>query len=147
MTEHAKLHTPVSVEPKIGSHGPAKKKIPLAWPVIDSEMKDAALAALDEKLVMGESVYKFEDEFARYCGTKFAVSTGSGTAALSIALQSVAIGYGSQVVTTPFSFIATANAVIHTGAEPVFADVEDSDINLSPVKTRKAMTPKTKAII
>src|SRR5215831_4711178 len=114
MTEHAKVQTPESVQTSAGSHGPAKKKIPLAWPAIDAEMKNAALAALDEKLVMGESVYKFEDEFARYCGTKFAVSTSSGTAALSIALQSLGIGYGDQVVTTPFSFIATANAVIHT---------------------------------
>lgn len=147
MTEHAKVQSPESVQPSVGSHGPSKKKIPLAWPVIDSEMKDAAVKALDEKLVMGESVYKFEDEFARYCGTKFAISTGSGTAALSIALQSLGIGSGSQVVTTPFSFIATANAVIHTGAEPRFADVENSDINLSPEETRKAMTPKTRAII
>ena len=147
MTEHANVQTSESVQPTTGPHGPGKKKIPLAWPVIDSEMKEAALAALDEKLVMGESVYKFEDEFARYCGTKFAVATGSGTAALSIALQSVGIGFGNQVITTPFSFIATANAVIHTGAEPIFADVEDGGINLSPEKSRKALTQKTKAVI
>ena len=124
-----------------------RKRIPLGSPVIDEEMKHAALSALDEKLVMGESVYRFEDEFARFCGTKFAVSTASGTAALSIALQSMGIGYGSQVVTTPFSFIATANAVVHTGAEPTFADVEDHGMNLSPKKTRTKITEKTRAII
>ncbi len=123
------------------------KRIPLAWPIIDDEMKSAALSALDEKLVMGESVYKFEEEFARYCGTKYAVSTGSGTAALSISLQALGIGHGSEVVTTPFSFIATANAALHAGADPVFADVEDSGVNLSPSRARKRIGPKTRAVI
>jgi len=111
-------------------------------------MKEAALAALEnEKLVMGESVHKFEEEFARFCGTKYAVSTASGTAALSITLQALGISHGTEVVTTPFSFIATANAVLHAGAEPVFADVEDSGINLSPGKARARVGPKTRAII
>jgi perosamine synthetase len=123
------------------------KRIPLALPIIDEEMKAAALAALDEKLVMGESVFKFEEEFAKYCGTKYAVSTSSGTAALSISLQALGIGHESEVVTTPFSFIATANAVLHAGADPVFADVEDSGVNLSPQKARAKMTPKTRAVI
>jgi perosamine synthetase len=123
------------------------KRIPLALPIIDEEMKAAALAALDEKLVMGESVFKFEEEFARYCGTKYAVSTSSGTAALSISLQALGIAHGSEVVTTPFSFIATANAALHAGADPVFADVEDSGLNLDPQKARAKITPKTRAVI
>ena len=124
-----------------------RNRIPLAWPIIDAEMKAVALAALDEKLVMGESVFKFEEEFARYCGTKYAVSTNSGTAALSITLQALGIGRGAEVVTTPFSFIATANAVLHAGAEPVFADVEDDGINLSPEKARARINSKTRAIL
>ena len=127
--------------------GKHEKKIPLALPVIDDEMKAAALAALDEKLVMGESVIKFEEEFAKYCGTKYAVSTNSGTAALSISLQALGIGYGNEVVTTPFSFIATANAVLHTGADPVFSDVEEHGINLNPLMAREKVGPKTRAII
>jgi perosamine synthetase len=123
------------------------KRIPLALPIIDEEMKAAALSALDEKLVMGESVFRFEEEFARYCGTKYAVSTSSGTTALSISLQALGIGHGSEVVTTPFSFIATANAVLHAGADPVFADVEDSGVNLSPQKAREKIGPRTRAII
>jgi perosamine synthetase len=116
--------------------------------VIDGEMKAAALAALDnEKLVMGESVYKFEEEFAHYCGTKHAVSTASGTAALSITIEALGIGAGSEVITTPFSFIATANAVIHAGAEPGFADVEDYGVNLSPNKTGTRIGPKTRALM
>lgn len=123
------------------------KKIPLALPIIDDEMKAAALSALDEKLVMGESVFKFEEEFAKYCGTKYAVSTNSGTTALSISLQALGIGYGNEVVTTPFSFIATANAILHTGADPVFSDVEEHGINLNPLTAKAKVGPKTRAII
>src|SRR5438309_11523428 len=110
-------------------------KIPLMRPTVDEEMLQAALFALqNEKLVMGESVYKFEEEFARYCGTRYAVSTASGTAALSITFQALNIGHGNEVITTPFSFIATANSIVHAGADPIFADVEDTGMNLSPHK-------------
>lgn len=146
MTEPAFLKS-TSVNGQTQSKSHSRSKIPLALPEIDSEMKTAALAALDEKLVMGESVYKFEEEFARYCGAKYAVSTGSGTAALSITFQALGIGAGSEVVTTPFSFIATANAVLHAGAEPVFADVEENGVNLSPHKTLSKLNSKTRAIM
>lgn len=146
MTEPAFLKSQ-SVNGETESKYHPRSKIPLALPEIDSEMKTAALAALDEKLVMGESVYKFEEEFAKYCGSKYAVSTGSGTAALSITLQALGIGSGSEVITTPFSFIATANAVLHAGAEPVFADVEDNGVNLSPAKTISKLSPKTRAVM
>ena len=117
-------------------------------PVVDEEMLQAALYSLqNEKLVMGESVFKFEEEFARYCGSRYAVSTGSGTAALQIALQSMQIGPNDEVVTTPFSFFATSNAVIHAGAQPRFADVEDNGFNLDPAKVEARLTPKTRFII
>ena len=142
------MPAPAQAQQEIGPPLQLMKRIPLASPIIDAEMREAALSALEnEKLVMGESVHKFEEEFARYCGTKYAVSTGSGTAALSITLQALGISHGSEVVTTPFSFIATANAVLHAGAEPVFADVEDSGINLSPGKARAKIGPKTRALI
>ena len=124
-----------------------QKKTPLALPIIDEEMKAAALSALDEKLVMGESVIKFEEEFADYSGTKYAVSTNSGTTALSTTFQALGIGAGSEVITTPFSFIATSNSVLHAGAEPVFADVEESGINLSPSIARARISSKTRAIM
>ena len=123
-------------------------KIPLMRPVVDEEMLQAALFALqNEKLVMGESVYKFEEEFARYCGTRYAVSTASGTAALQIALQSMGIEQRDEVVTTPFSFFATSNAVIHAGAQPRFADVENEGFNIDPVKVETKLTAMTRAII
>src|SRR5438128_11360610 len=100
-------------------------------------MKAAALAALEnEMMVMGESVFKFEEEFARYCGTKYAVSTASGTAPLSITFQALSIGHGNEVITTPFAFIAAANWIVHEGAGPIYADVEDPERNLRPRDTR-----------
>lgn len=117
-------------------------------PVVDDEMLQAALYSLqNEKLVMGESVFKFEEEFARYCGARFAISTGSGTAALQIALQSLPIAPSDEVLTSPFSFFATSNAVIHAGAQPEFADVEDNGFNLDPTKVESKLTPRTRAII
>ncbi len=147
MTEPAIMQTSAATHDNGKPDAHHGKRIPLAWPTIDAEMKAAALLALDEKLVMGESVFKFEQEFAKYSGTKYAVSTGSGTAALSITLQALGIGHGSEAVTTPFSFIATANAVLHTGADPVFADVEDSGVNLSPSKAGEKIGAKTRAIV
>src|SRR6266487_298037 len=147
MTEPAPMQTPMQIHTDDKPVAQHRKKTPLALPIIDEEMKAAALAALDEKLVMGESVYRFEEEFAKYCGTKFAVSTNSGTTALSTTLQALGIGPGSEVITTPFSFIATANAVLHAGAEPVFADVEDAGINLSAQKSRGKINSKTRAIM
>ena len=123
-------------------------KIALMEPVVDSEMAQAALSALqNERLVLGESVYKFEEEFARYCGSQFGVSTGSGTAALQIALQALGIDGGDEVLTTPFSFWATSNAVLHAGGVPKFADVEPSGFNLDPTSVSEYVTARTKAII
>src|SRR2546422_6974660 len=123
-------------------------KIPLMRLVVDEEMLQAAIFSLqNEKLVMGESVYKFEEEFARYCGTRYAVSTASGTAALQIAFQSMGIEQRDEVVTTPFSFFATSNRRIHAGAQPRFAHVENGGFNLDPAKVETKLTSMTRAII
>ena len=148
VTENAPLPASALVESESQARAEPRKKIHLASPIIDAEMKAAALAALEnEMMVMGESVFKFEEEFAKYCGTKYAVSTASGTAALSITFQALNIGHGNEVITTPFSFIATANSIVHAGADPIFADVEDSGMNLSPRKTRAKIGSKTRALM
>lgn len=122
--------------------------IPLMKPTLDGDMLEAGLRVLqNEKLVLGESVYKFEEEFARFCGTRYAVSTSSGTAALLIALLSLGIGYGDEVLTSPFSFIATSNAVLHAGGRPTFADSRTSDFNLDPEKAKQRITAKTRALL
>ncbi len=117
-------------------------------PVFDAEMLGKAILALqNEKFVLGESVYKFEEEFARYCGARHGVSTGSGTAALQIALQALGLQNGDTVLTTPFSFFATANAVLHAEARPEFADVNGHDFNFSPDEAQLKISDRTKAMI
>jgi len=118
-------------------------KIPLAKPLVTGEMIDAAIHALqNEFLVMGESVYKFEEEFARYIGTKHAASVNSGTFALASSLIASGIEKGDKILTTPMSFIATANSVIHAGGIPVFSDIENDtgnmDTNLIENKSKGA---------
>lgn len=122
-------------------------RIPLSRPVLDEEMSEAATHALqNERFVGGESVHKFEEEFARYCGTKFAVSTASGTAALTLSLIAVGVR-GGQVLTTPASFVASANSIIHAGATPKFADISIVDYDMDPAEVRKAIGKDTKAIL
>ena len=122
-------------------------KIPLSMPILDEEMKEAAISALqNERFVGGESVHKFEEEFARYCGTRFGVSTASGTAALVLSL--IAIGVrGGEVVTTPASFVASANSIIHAGATPRFADINLETYTVDPEKVRATLNDKVKAVL
>ena len=108
------------------------KKILLSKPVFTEEMKEAAIDALqNEFFVLGESVSKFEEEFARYIGTKYAVSVNSGTFALASSLIALGIEKGDKILTTPMSFIATANAIIHAGGIPVFLDIENDTGNIA----------------
>lgn len=112
-------------------------------------MEVAALKALQtERYVLGEDVYKFEEEFARYCGAKYAVSTNSGTDALHLSLKALGIdGKQNQVITTPFSFIATANAVLHAGGSPIFADIDAGTYCIDPDQIRKKMTRSVQVIL
>lgn len=111
--------------------------IPLDKTIITQEMIDAAVSALvNEDLLFGESVTKFEEEFARFCGVDFAISVGSGTEALIFSL--IAIGVeGKQVLTTPTSYVATANCAFHAGGTPVFCDIKNTNNNIDPVEISK----------
>ena len=109
-------------------------------------MEVVANALRNERLVMGESVFKFEEEFARFIGTDHAVSVASGTAALQLALIASQVR-GKEVVTTPLSFIATANAAVEAGATPKFADARERDYNLDPVKLKMAISPHVAAVM
>ncbi|HUL39423.1 MAG TPA: DegT/DnrJ/EryC1/StrS family aminotransferase, partial [Methanomassiliicoccales archaeon] len=122
-------------------------KIPLGRPEMTEEMIEAAASALrNERLVMGESVKKFEEEFARYIGTKHAISCSSGTNALQLAMIAAKVG-GKEVLTTPFSFIATANAIIEAGAKPTFADSSEKDYNIDPIRVIKAIGENTAGVL
>ncbi|MDC0153544.1 DegT/DnrJ/EryC1/StrS aminotransferase family protein, partial [Nitrosopumilus sp.] len=99
---------------------------------ISTEMKNAAIDALEnEKFIFGESVFKFEEEFAKYIGTKHAISVNSGSSALYLSLLSKNIGKGSTVITSTNSFVASANTILMAGAQPVLADIHNDDGNLN----------------
>jgi dTDP-4-amino-4,6-dideoxygalactose transaminase len=95
----------------------------------------------------GPKVSKFEDIFKEYTGAKFAIALNSCTAGLHLAMLVSGIRQGDEVITTPLTFCSTANAIIHTGATPVFVDVEKDTMNIDPEKIEEAITPRTKAII
>jgi len=122
--------------------------IPIARPVIGEEEKQAVLRVLESgQLAQGKVVREFEEAFAAWLGVREAVAISSGTAALMLALQAHGLGPGDEVITTPFSFIATANAVLYLGGRPVFADVRADDFNIDPDEVEARVTPRTKAII
>jgi perosamine synthetase len=122
--------------------------IPIANPMIGEEEKRAVLEVLDSGLLaQGPKVMAFEDAFARMCGVRYAVATSSGTTALHVALLAHGIGPGDEVITTPFTFIASANAILYVGARPAFVDIDPATFNVDPARIEAAMTVRTKAIM
>lgn len=110
-------------------------KVPLAQPILTEEMIDAAASALrNERLTMGESMFKFEEAFAKMCGVKHAVSVNSGTAAIQLSLLASGVKAGDTVITSSMSFVATSNAFVGFGAKPAFADVLEAEYTLDPAK-------------
>ena len=99
------------------------------------------------RFILGPEVEAFEEEFAAYCEADHAVGMSSGTAALQLALEACGVGPGDEVITTVFTFIATAAAISHVGAQPVFVDIDQDTYNIDPALVESAITAKTKAII
>jgi perosamine synthetase len=115
---------------------------------IDSESLIAVGEVLKSgQLAQGPKVEEFERAFSGYIGTKYAVAVNSGTAALHVALLGAGIGKDDEIITTPFSFIATANCCIFCGAVPVFADIDEKTFNITARQIEKKITRKTKAVI
>ncbi len=112
--------------------------IPFFVPEFTKDMENAAIDALrNEKFVMGESVAKFEEEFARYIGTKYAISVNSGNSALQLSLLSLNITEESKVITSTNSFIASANCILMTGSKPILCDINYDDGNMDIKSTNE----------
>jgi len=110
---------------------------------------DAAIQRVlqDGQFILGPEVRAFEEEMATYCGTKFAVGVASGTDALHLALLACGIGPGNEIITTPFTFVATAETITQCGATPVFVDINKRSYNIDPNKIEQHITSRTRAIL
>ena len=122
--------------------------IPIAQPIIGVEEQQKILEVLASgQLVQGPRVQEFEARFAAFCGAQHAIATSSGTTALHIAVLAHLIGPSDEVITSPFSFIASANCALYVGARPVFVDIEPEYFTIDPAQIEKHITEKTRAII
>lgn len=125
------------------------KFYPVAVPVFNGNEKKYVMDCIDSTWISsaGKYINAFEDNFAAYCGTKYAISCSNGTTALHLALLAFGVGPGDEVIVPTVTFIATANAVVYCGATPVFIDCEPETWNLDPEKLEGLITPRTKGII
>ncbi len=144
---------PVQVRPEDRSSAP---KPPLCdfldlkaqFATIKEEVMEAVTRVMESQLfIMGNEVRLFEEEIAALLGAKHAIGCASGTDALILSLLAAGIGAGDEVITTPFSFVATAGSIAWIGAKPVFVDIDPKTYNIDPGKIESAITPKTRAIM
>jgi len=117
-----------------------------------AELRDEVLSALDRvcrnaSFILGEEVEKFETEFASFCEAKHCVALNSGTSALHLGLLALGVQPGDEVITSPNTFLATAEAITYCGARPVFVDIDPETANLDPKRIERAIRKLTKAIL
>ena len=123
-------------------------KVPIAKPIIGEEEIENVVEVLKSGMIaQGPKVMEFEEKFANWIGAKYGIATNSGTSALHVALLACGIGEGDEVITTPFTFIASGNAIVYTGATPVFADIDLDTYTIDPDSIEDLITDKTKAIL
>src|SRR5271170_4107496 len=144
----------MAVDKKADVRGPEPG---LAFPFLDLKaqfvgIRDEVLEAVTRVLqsqhfILGPEVKQFEQEIAGRLGAKYAIGCASGTDALTLALMAAGIGPGDEVITTPFSFVATAGSIVQVGAKPVFVDIQPASFNLDPSQLEPAVTQKTRAIL
>jgi dTDP-4-amino-4,6-dideoxygalactose transaminase len=115
---------------------------------IKPDIDEAVLRVLDSaQFILGPEVAAFEQAFARYCGVDHAIGVNSGTSALHLALLALGIGKDDEVITVPFTFVATVSAIVYAGARPVFVDVEPQTLTMDPAQLERSITPRTRAIV
>ena len=123
-------------------------KIPFFLPWITKDDKTAISRALNSPLLTdGPKLRQFETAFAKFTGAKYAIGVSNATSALHLSLKAIGVGKGDEVIVPDMTFVATANAVVHSGAVPVFADIDEETMNISTVSIKKKINAKTKAII
>lgn len=112
----------------------------------EEDVREVAKTLRTDWITQGPKVEQFEKAIAKYCGAKYAVAVSSGTAALHLAYLTAGLKAGDEVITTPLTFVATANAAVYCGAKPVFADIQEDTLNIDPKEIEKKISKKTKAI-
>ena len=123
-------------------------KIPLSKPDITEKEKKAVLGVLEtSRLSLGKKYLEFEKLIAKFVGVKYAVAVNSGTSGLHLIVRALGIGRGDEVITTPFSFIASSNCILFEGAKPIFVDIDEKTFNIDVSKIEEKITNKTKAIL
>ena len=124
------------------------RKIPLSSPFVDERDEELVLEVLRSgRLSLGPAIERFEHAFAEKIGAPYAAAVSSGTSGLHLLAVIGGLGHGDEVITSPYSFVASANCFIHEGATPVFADVDERTMNLDPASVEAAITPRTKGIV
>ncbi len=113
----------------------------------DEVLREVAAVIESGQYILGRKVSQFEQKAAEYIGAKHAIGVASGTDALHLSLKALGIGPGDEVITTPFTFFSTVEAIIYLNATPVFADIEPGTFNIDPAKIEEKITPRTKALI
>jgi perosamine synthetase len=124
------------------------KRVPLAGPDIGDIERELVMQVLaSDRLALGPFAESFEEQVARQAGRRYGVACSSGTAGLHMAVRALGIGDGDEVITTPFSFIASANCILYERARPVFVDIEEDTLGMDPGLIEDAATSRTKAVL
>lgn len=124
------------------------KKIPIAKPYIDKDDISGVVGVLKSGwLSLGPKYKEFEKDFAKYVGVDYACAVSNGTAALHLGVKALGLKAGDEVITSPFSFVASSNVLMYERVKPVFVDIEETTFNIDPSKIEKAITKKTKAVL
>lgn len=124
------------------------KRIPLARPdITPDDIREVVKVLRSPYICQGPQQEAFQKAFAGYIGTRYAEAVNSGTSALHLVMRSFGIGEGDEVITSPYSFIASSNCILFTGARPVFVDIDPGTLNMDPAQIEKKITRRTKAIL
>jgi perosamine synthetase len=124
------------------------RSVPLSGPFLDDREEELVLEVLRSgRLSLGPMIDRFEEAFAAHVGVPYAAAVSSGTAGLHLLCIAAGIGPGDEVITSPYSFAASANCFVYEGGVPVFADIDPRTLNMDPAAVRAAVTPRTKAIV